>query len=446
MPIVVSQPVLQPVVTDAQSPDGKIRATVMSGTAGVFIRVDYSSMLTLVGYSWPNPFRLTIWRQFSGGDPEPVRGAANISQYGAIVHAYDDEVKFGQQVVYWAEAPTADGAEIVETDKVAVKTWEPDGGFTQPGVWIKNLENPDLSVPARCVDWSAGSWASRNATADVWGSEFPAVTTDVRKSYNTKMTILTKDEDEYQALLAAVNASVVYVVGLERHRRRTGYYLIGDIAPSRIGRASSGYDSWDIGLTGMGRPSSSGHSLTVPGRTYADRRRTFETYQLVKDDGQSSPLNPNPNFETDASGWSTVNATLTRVNTVAYSGAWCGRIVSGSGSSPRAETNHQPVTPGRTIRTVGHLQVPQATPTGIEIDTNFFDANHGYMTTRADFRSNPAQNVWIDFDKTNVVPAGAAYASTAFVIGGTPGTGLTLYGDDIMLLNVRRYGAGTEPY
>lgn len=281
MPIVVSTPVVQSPSTDAQSPDGRIRATVMPGTAGVFIRVDYTSLLNALGYDWPNPFRLTIYRETPDGKVTAVRGAANISQYGAIVHAYDDEVIFGQNVVYWAEAPTKSGDEIVETDKVAVRTWEPDGGFTQPGVWIKNLEEPDLSVPARCLDWSAGSWASRNATADIWGGAAPAVTTDVRKSYNTQMTVLTKDEDEYQALLEAVNSSVVYIVGLERHRRRTGYYLIGDIAPVRIGQASSQYDAWTIGLTGMDRPKSAGQSLSVPGRSYADRKRAYETYNLI---------------------------------------------------------------------------------------------------------------------------------------------------------------------
>jgi hypothetical protein len=281
MPIVVSSPVPQTPATDSQSPDGKIRATVMPSAAGVFIRVDYTSMLGQLGYSWPNPFRITLYRQTEDGVVSPVRGADSISQYGAIFHAYDDEVRFGQQVVYWAEAPTKSGDQIVETDKVAVRAWEPDGGFTSPGVWIKNLENPDLSVPARCLDWSGGSWASRNATADIWGGADPAVTTDVRKSYNTKMTILTKDEDEYQALLEAIDSSVVYIVGLERHRRRTGYYLIGDIAPTRVGKPDSPYDSWDVGLTGMGRPTSAGHSLSVPGRSYADRKRAYATFDDI---------------------------------------------------------------------------------------------------------------------------------------------------------------------
>jgi hypothetical protein len=278
MPIVVAGAFPQPRATDALSTDGLIRATVMPETAGVFLKIDFTALLGNTSYTWPNPFRATIWRQLPGGEPEPVRGADSVAQYGGIMHAYDDEVTFGQQVDYWVSAPTRSGDPIITSARVSVRTWEPDGGFNSPGVWIKNLENPDLSVPARCLDWSAGSWASRNATADVWGSPYPAVVTDVRKSYNTQMTVLTKDEDEYQALLAALDASVVYVVGLERHRRRTGYYLVGDIAPTRVGRPSSTYDSWSIPLTGMGRPASAGHSLTVPGRSYGDRRRVYGRY------------------------------------------------------------------------------------------------------------------------------------------------------------------------
>lgn len=445
MPIVVSQPVVQVPTSDAQSPDGRIRATVLPGSAGVFIRVDYTSLFGVLGYEWPNPLRLTLYRQTPDGVISPVRGAGSVSQYGGIFHAYDDEVTFGQQVVYWAEAPTLSGDEIVETDKVSVLTWEPSGGFTQPGVWIKNLEEPDLSVPARCLDWSAGSWASRNATADIWGGSAPAVTTDVRKSYNTKMTILTKDEDEYQALLAAIDASVVYIVGLERHRRRTGYYLVGDIAPARVGQASSTYDAWEVSLTGMDRPKSAGHSLSVPGRSYADRRRAYETYKDVTDDG-AVPLNPNPSFEVDASGWSPINATLARVNLSAHSGLWTGAITSTAGANPRAETAHYAVTPKRMIRTLGWLLAPGALPLGIELDTNFFDANHNYLTTAANFMANPPTGQYLLFDAKNEVPAGAAYVSAAFTMGGSPGAGLVLRGDDIQLLPLRRYGAGTEPY
>lgn len=445
MPIVVSHAAPQPPVTDAQSPDGLIRATVLEGTAGVFVRVNFSTMLGQDGYDWPNPFRMTIWRQLPGGEPEPVRGAENVSQYGAIMHAYDDEVTFGQQVTYWAQAPTVDGEAWVETGRVVVLTWEPDGGFNSPGVWIKNLENPDLSVPARCIDWSSGSWASRNATADVWGAAQPAVVTDVRKSYNTKMTVLTKDEDEYQALLAAVDASVVYVVGLERHRRRTGYYLIGDIAPTRVGRASSPYDSWDIGLTGMGRPATAGHSLTVPGRTYADRRRLFETYQHVKDYGEDITLNANPSFDTDTAGWDALNATLTRQNTVWWSAGWSGLITSGAGSDPRAEAAKVPVEVGQPYRASGMLRAAQALPGGMSVNINWFRADGSYLGTSANSKI-PVVDAWTPFNAVFDAPAGAATGAVVWSMGGTPGAGKLLYGDLIRLSPVRTYGDGTEPY
>lgn len=446
MPIVVTSPQDHAPVTDAISPDGRMRATVMSATAGVFLRVDYTSMLGVVGYDWPNPFRVTIWRQTEDGEITAVRGAQNIAQYGAIFHAYDDEVKFGQQVVYWAEAPTKSGDQIVETDKVAVLTWEPDGGFRSPGVWIKNLEDPDLSTPARCIDWSAGSWASRNATADVWGASQPAVTTDVRKSYNTSMTVLTKDEDEYQALLAAVNASVVYVVGLERHRRRTGYYLVGDIAPSRVGPAYSDYDSWSIGLTGMGRPVSAGHSLSVPGRSYADRRALFDTYQQVKDWGDAQTLNTNPTFDTDASGWQAASGTLTRSNAQSFVGGWSGLITSGTGSQPRAQMYPTvPVQPGRSYRARGKLYVPQ-TLTNVSVNLNWFSPDGVYMSTSDNHIDNPTLNTWLDFDATFVAPAGAGFGAIVWAMGGTPGAGKLLYGDVIRMSPVRPYASGVEPY
>src|ERR1044072_7857549 len=69
MPIVVSQPQAQVPVTDAQSPDGRIPATVLEGTAGAFILADYTSLLTQSGYTWPNSLR------GDGAAPPPRRRA-----------------------------------------------------------------------------------------------------------------------------------------------------------------------------------------------------------------------------------------------------------------------------------------------------------------------------------------------------------------------------------
>jgi hypothetical protein len=366
MPIVVTQSVPQPPSTDAISPDGRFRATQMASSAGVFLKADYSDLLGVVGYNFLNPFTVTFWRQTADGVISVVRGGFDVGQYGAIVHAYDDEVGFGQLVTYWASAPLTDGT-TVDTSKVTVVTWEPDGGFTSPGVWIKNLENPDLSVPARCIDWSSGLWSSRNAASDIWGGSSPAVTTDVRKSYNTQMQILTADEDEYQALLAAINASVVYIVGLERHRRRTGYYLVGDIAPSRISKAYSSYDAWSVVLTGMDRPKTTAPSLVVPGRSYADRKSNFDSYQKVRD---AAPVNTpaitnlvrNPSFEqtytVESSGFG-ANSVRSRVNTYAKVGSWSVQHdISVSGSQGGTNWNIDPVTGGQTVSAGAWVRLP----------------------------------------------------------------------------------------
>lgn len=288
MPIQIGTPTPPAPVTDAITPDGYLRATVLPDDAGVFLRADFSSVLTDPAYSWPNPFTLTIYRLTLDGEISPVRGAGNIGQYGGIIHAYDDEVPFGQIVRYWAVAFTADGEPGITTSYAAVTTWEPAGGFVSPGVWIKNLEDPVLSCPARVQDWSQFTYGSRNSVADIWGSPFPGVVSDVRKAPSSTITFLTKDEDEYQALLAAASASVVYIVGLAKHRRRTGYYVVGDLGSARIGHdPATGYDTWTVPVQQMGNPATAGQSLTVPGRSYADRRAAYELYEDVQATGRT---------------------------------------------------------------------------------------------------------------------------------------------------------------
>jgi hypothetical protein len=288
MPIVATSSNPPVPSTDSQTADGRLRATVMPDSAGVFLRADFSDALPLIGYVWPNPFQVTIYKQTEDGTISTVRGAADIAQYGGVFHAYDDEVTFGSIVQYWAVAPQADGEDGILTDRVAVVTWEPDGGFVQPGVWIKNLEDPELSCPARCQDWSAFTYGARNAVADIWGSQYPGVVSDVRKAPSTQLTVLTATEEEYQALLAATSGSVVYIVGLVRHRRRTGYYVLGDVASARIANdPATGYDVWTIPAQTIDNPVSAGQSLTVPGRSYADRQAAYPTFADVLATGRA---------------------------------------------------------------------------------------------------------------------------------------------------------------
>ncbi|MFE1849849.1 hypothetical protein [Streptomyces sp. NPDC059489] len=143
-------------------------------------------------------------------------------------------------------------------------------------------------------------------------------------------------------------------------------------------------------------------------------------------------LNANPTFETDTSDWSTTNATLARSNAQAKYGSWSGLLTSTAGASPRAECGQQPVTVGASYRASGWLFAPASMPGGAELNINWYDAAHIYLSSTINLVI-PASGTWTYFDKSGVAPANAAWGNASFVISGTPGAGVLLYGDNIRL-------------
>lgn len=143
-------------------------------------------------------------------------------------------------------------------------------------------------------------------------------------------------------------------------------------------------------------------------------------------------LNSNPTFETDTSGWTPTNATLARSNTQAKYGTWSGLLTSTAGSSPRAESGQSAVTVGASYRASGWVYPPSAIAGGVEVNINWYDASHVYLSSSVNF-AVPTAGVWQFYDKAATAPANTAYANVSFVISGTPGVGVLLYGDDVRL-------------
>jgi hypothetical protein len=143
-------------------------------------------------------------------------------------------------------------------------------------------------------------------------------------------------------------------------------------------------------------------------------------------------LNGNPTFEADTSGWTPVNATLTRTNAQAKYGTWSALLTSTAGASPRAEDAKVAVTAGQNYRASGWLYAPAPIPSGAGININWYDASQAYLTTSTN-STTPASGTWFFMDATFTAPANAAYGGIHYVIGGTPGAGVLLYGDDIRL-------------
>lgn len=279
MPIVITTPVDQVPSTDSTGPDGLLRAQVIPQYAGVFLTVDYSSLLTDPAYNWANPFKATVYRRKSGGPVEIVRGGDQRTQYGGIFFVYDDEVEFGTVYTYWAEAFDATDKVIKKSFSASVITWAPTGGYEIPGVWFKSVDDPALSQPVRVMNWDDGTFATKSSTADVMGSKYPAYNMGTRQGFATQIEVLTRSPEEFDELLEVISYGVLYVVGLnQKHSRRTGYYVAGDAGPKRLHRVENPFYNWTIPLVEVQRPPTAGQNGPVfPWRTLKDRLEEFPT-------------------------------------------------------------------------------------------------------------------------------------------------------------------------
>jgi hypothetical protein len=288
MPIVVSPGVPPPTdAVDSTSYSGAMRAVVDPDHAGVRLIADFSVAASWTGYTFGAPFTATIYRITQDGEIVIVRSGDAAKSFSKVIYAYDDEVPLGEVVGYWAIPVLVDGTDGPTSGVAAVKTYEPAGGFEEPGVYIKCLADPDLSMPIRIQDWTTGTYTSGATAAAMLGSPFPAINADVRKAYTSQMTILTASEDEFQAFLAACALNTAYIVGLTRHRRRTGYYLLGDISPTRQGAVHSPYDAWTVVLTQMARPDTTNQSNVTPGHSFKDRLAQYPFFSDVLASGRT---------------------------------------------------------------------------------------------------------------------------------------------------------------
>jgi hypothetical protein len=144
-------------------------------------------------------------------------------------------------------------------------------------------------------------------------------------------------------------------------------------------------------------------------------------------------LTTNPGFETDTSGWTPTNATLSRSQSVSRVGSWSALLTTGTGSSPRAEDTKRAVTAGSTYTAMGWLYAPATLPSTAGIHVNWYDAGGAYLTTT----SNPATltpGVWTPLNAQFTAPASAAFAGIHFAVSGTPGAGYLLYADNVKLI------------
>lgn len=143
-------------------------------------------------------------------------------------------------------------------------------------------------------------------------------------------------------------------------------------------------------------------------------------------------LNLNPYVRTDLSDWTATSASMLRdTTTFSYETL---KMTSTAGSSPRVESNQRPVVAGQTYRATGWIYAPSLLPTTSELNINWFDAAHAYLSTGSNTATiTPGQ--WVYFDRTFTAPASAAFADVLMSMGGTPGAGLVQFGYGLLLVD-----------
>lgn len=162
---------------------------------------------------------------------------------------------------------------------------------------------------------------------------------------------------------------------------------------------------------------------------------------------QGDDLNLNPFFLTGITDWTASSATQEWDTTTFTFNTL--KMTSTAGASPRSEANQRPVVAGQQYRAVGWLYAPLALGTTAEVNINWFDAGHGYLSTDADTLVL-TPGTWTYFDHTETAPASAAFGNVLMAMGGTPGAGLVLHGYGLMFIdpaavgNVISFGPGDD--
>jgi hypothetical protein len=145
-------------------------------------------------------------------------------------------------------------------------------------------------------------------------------------------------------------------------------------------------------------------------------------------------LNSNPFVRDDLTDWSVVNATMARTLGIISDRVPVLQLTSTAGASPRVQDAHRAVTAGNSYRARGWLYIPATVPTTSELNINWFDVSHNYLSTSAN-TATLTPGTWVQYDQTYTAPVGAAYASVLISFGASPGAGYVLYGYGIMLID-----------
>lgn len=185
---------------------------------------------------------------------------------------------------------------------------------------------------------------------------------------------------------------------------------------------------------------------TAGSQLAADATSTATSLSVATTSGpvwvQYGQMNANRSFETDLGSWGGSGATIARVatpGTPPFTGLWSMQITpDGVTQYPNAGSEQIAVTAGVQYTLSGWLYC--ATARAVDLNINWFDAAHGYLSTSG-YEQTVTATTWTFFQQTATAPVGAVYANAAPTVPNFPPSTDVLTVDEIMF-----YAAAETPH
>ncbi|MGW1134430.1 hypothetical protein [Streptomyces griseoluteus] len=274
MPMIVdlSAPHVSPpaVIT---SPDGWLSAVIDDQWAGVLLGYQADSDLPDVA----DVRKVRIVRQDPGATgPVPVRSADAAWAIEGVGAAYDHEAPLGVAVVYTATPIYADGT-TGPSSSLAVTLGVPE---RPADVWIKSLDEPDLSARVTVTSWPQLQWASRIDSADVSGSPFPATSQDVYGAAASDITI-DADGSQVELLRKLLTTPGVRLIQTRVDNKRPDQFVLFSNPAEAVDTAPDGPRTFTASVQQVARPDTTGQSMRIPGWSYDTLAANYASYDAV---------------------------------------------------------------------------------------------------------------------------------------------------------------------
>ncbi|WP_199546586.1 hypothetical protein [Streptomyces sp. N35] len=326
---------------------------------------------------------------------------------------------------------TSSGTELCGVDQALPPTgWALTNGLVN----VTTSASGTLDVQAH----TGGAWRSKSWNVSVAGSASSITTWDG--------ATLLKNEPEHviMRLTKSLNPGRATLdLALRRGSRFVeGYLQVGtsdtlaayrSTAETNTSFAASGYlVATDDDADGNRFAIGSARTFTAHANGGVQKAATTTLDFWIGVAGSQASLNANPSFDTDTSGWTATNATITRSSTQSKYGGWSGLLTSTAGSAPRVQSANAPVTSGQSYRASGWLYAPAPIAGGVALNINWYDGGGAYLSTSAN-STTPVSGSWFFMDTNFSAPASTAFGAVHFALNGSPGAGVLLYGDDIRL-------------